>query len=217
MVKEKDHNTAKAYGVLDNRTPIEIPGVKVAADRFGGANGGIRSYVKDLLKFYRELMRAGKHQFETDQTSTPGSPLNQVAQLLSAKIPLKETSLRENSYAFGWVRSQLPSPMGAVGLKPKLIPDGMPIGGKGAPSPLVVYHQGSLPGALVAANLLPETQSAIVVMRNTVALNHCADWVGQLVLETLIGATEKNDYLELARKSASTTGLAFHGRRYLEE
>lgn len=209
MAKENDGNTAKAYAVLDNRTPTEIAGVKAAADVFGGANGGIRSCVKDLLKFYQELMRAGKHQFSTGQASTPGSPLNQVAELLSAKIPLKETSLHENSYAFGWVRSQLPSPMGAVGLNPKLIPYGMPIVGKGIPSRLVIYHQGSLPGALAAAILLPETQSAIVVMTNTLALNDCADWVGQLVLETLIGVKDKNDYLELSRKSVASS-LAWH-------
>ena len=208
MAKEKDNNTAKAYGVLDNRTPTEIAEVKAAANNFGGANGGIRSCVKDLLKFYQELMRAGKHQYGTGQASTPGSPLNQVAYLLSSKIPLEELSQRENSYAFGWVRSQLPSPMGAVGLNPKLIPDRMPVVGKGA-SRLVIYHQGSLPGALSAVNLLPETQSAIVVMTNTLALNDCADWVGQLVLETLIGIRDKNDYLELARRSVATS-LAWH-------
>ena len=98
--------------------------------------------------------------------------------------------------------------MGAVGLNPKLIPNCMPIVGKGA-SRLVLYHQGSLPGALTAVNLLPETQSAIVVMTNTLALNDCADWVGQLVLETLIGVRDKNDFLELARRSVATS-LAWH-------
>lgn len=134
MADEKDGNTAKAYAVLDNSTPTEIAGVKSAANKFGGAAGGIRSCVKDLLKFYQELMRAGKHQFGTGQASTPGSPLSQVAQLLSAKIPLREKSLREDSYALGWVRCQLPGPMGAIGLNPRLMPDGMPIVGKGAPS-----------------------------------------------------------------------------------
>ena len=209
LAKEKDDNTAKAYVALDDGTSTEIAGVKVAADRFGGASGGIRSCVKDILKLYQELMRAGKHQFSTGQTYTPGSPLKQVAQLLTAKTPIKKTPLLENSYALGWVRSQLPSPMGAVGLNPKFIPDGMPIVGKGSPSRLVVYHQGSLPGALAAVNLLPETQSAIVVMTNTLALNDCADWVGQLVLEALIGTTETNDYLELARRSVATA-LAWH-------
>ena len=68
--------------------------------------------------------------------------------------------------------------MGAVDLNPKLIPDGMPLVGKGSPSRLVVYHQGSLPGALTAVILLPDTKSAIVVMTNTLAPNDCADWVG---------------------------------------
>ena len=209
MTKENDGNTAKAYAVLDDRTPTEVAGVQAAANVFGGASGGIRSCVKDLLKFYQELMRASKHQFSTGQASTPGSPLKQVAHLLSSKIPLEQISLRENSYALGWVRSQLPSPMGAVGLNPKLVPNGMPFVGKGGPSRLVVYHQGSLPGALASVILLPETQSAIVVMTNTLALNDCADWVGQLVLETLIRVKDKNDYLELSRRSAASS-LAWH-------
>lgn len=99
--------------------------------------------------------------------------------------------------------------MGAVGLNPGLMSDGMPIVGNSAPPCLVVYHQGSLPGALATVNLLPETQSAIVVMTNTLALNDCADWVGQLVLETLIGTVDRNDYLELARRSVATA-LAWH-------
>ena len=131
MAKEKDDNTAKAYAVLDDRTPIEIPNIKAAAINFGGANGGIRSCVKDLLKFYQELMRASKHQSDTGQASTLASPLKQVAQLLSSKIPVEEISQREISYAFGGVRSQLSNAMGAVGLNPELIRDGMPIVGKG--------------------------------------------------------------------------------------
>ena len=94
--------------------------------------------------------------------------------------------------------------MGAIGLNPGPIPDGMPLVGKGAPSRQVLYHQGSLPGALAAVNLLPKTQSAIAVMTNTLALNDCADWVSQL-LETLIGAVDKKYYLDLARRSVSTS------------
>lgn len=75
MPKEKDDNTAKAYAVLDDRTVTEIAGVKAAADQFGGASGGMRSSIKDLLMFYQELMRAGKHRFSTGQASTPGLPL----------------------------------------------------------------------------------------------------------------------------------------------
>lgn len=209
VVGEEDDNTAKAYTVLDNGTPNEIDGVKAAADKFGGANGGIRSCVKDLLKLYRTIMKSGNDQFNTGRASTPGSPLKHVGQLLSSNIPLKKTSLRESSYALGWVRSQLPNSMGAVGLNPKWMPNGMPTVGKGIASRLVVYHQGSLPGALAAVNLLPESQSAIVVLTNTLALNDCADWVGQLVLETLLDVNDKNDYLSLAKESVANA-LVWH-------
>ena len=102
-------------------------------------------------------MRAGKHQFSTDQIITPGSPLNQIAQILSSKISLKEISLYENSYVFNWVRSQLSSPMGAIDLNPQLVPDGIPIVDKDAYSRLVLYYQGNCPEALTAVNLLLES------------------------------------------------------------
>ncbi|KAL8897324.1 MAG: hypothetical protein Q9207_007267, partial [Kuettlingeria erythrocarpa] len=206
MKDERDDNIAKAYTVLDDGTPVEIDGVKAAANKFGGANGGIRSCVKDLLKLYQAILKAAEHQFSTGKVTTPGTPLDETAALLSSKIPLKMTSLRENSYALGWVRSQLPNSMGAVGLNPKLMSNDMPVVAKGASSPpLVIYHQGSLPGALAAVNLLPESQSAIVVMTNTLALNDCADWVGQLVLETILNVRDKNDYLDMARKSVAAS------------
>lgn len=215
MAEDGDGNTAKAYGVLANDTPTKVDGVKAAADKFGGANGGIRSCVSDLLKIYQELMRASKGQFTTGQASTPGSPLKQVTQLLSSRIPLKKTSLRGNSYAFGWVRSQLPSSLGVVGLNPKLLPQGMPIVNKGGISRLLLYHQGSLPGALTAVNLLPKTQSAIVVMTNTLALGDCADWVGQLALEAVLGVKDKNHYVDIAKRSVANA-LTWHSNIEVE-
>ena len=207
--KEQDDNSAKAYGVLDDGTPVQIDDVKAGADTFGGSNGGMRSCVKDLLELYQGILKAADDQFKTEQSSTPGSPFKQVRQLLSAKIPLNVTSFRENSYAFGWVRSQTPTSMGAVGLNPNLMPDGMPIVGKASSSRLVIYHQGSLQGSLAAVILLPETQSAIVVLSNTLSLNDCADWIGQLVLEALMDDQDKNDYIEAAKTSASRA-LSWH-------
>lgn len=206
---QDDDNVASAYGTLDDATPTEIDKVKAGENTFGGANGGVRSCVKDLLKLYMAIMGAGEHQYRTGETSTPESPLKQVSYLLSSHIPLTGTSLRESSYACGWVRAQLPGPMGAVGLNPKLMPDGMPIVAQGSQSQLMIYHQGSLPGALAAVNLLPDTQSAIVVMTNSLALNDCADWVGQLVLESLLDTPSKNDYVQAAKSSVSNA-LAWH-------
>lgn len=54
---------------------------------------------------------------------------------------------------------QLPNRMGQIGINPGLLPDGMPTIGKGVPSQLVLFHQGSLPGALTIVMLLPDSDN----------------------------------------------------------
>ena len=99
--------------------------------------------------------------------------------------------------------------MGVIGLNgpwrqgPAGTPNGMPLVGKSTAPQLVVYHQGSNPGVLAAANLLPESQSAILVLSNTLALNDCADWVGQLLLESLLDVQDKNDYLQITKDTVA--------------
>ena len=73
---------------------------------------------------------------------------------------------------------------------------------KGGPSHLVIYHQGSLPGALTAVNLVPDTESVIVLTRS-LSLNDTADRVSQLVLEELLGVPERDDYIKVAEYSVA--------------
>ena len=122
---------------------------------------------------------------------------------MSTKIPMGSPTRLENSYAFGWARVQLPGRIGAIGVNPGLVPNGMPIVGKGSPSQIVLYHQGSLPGALAVVVLLPETLSAIVVLTNTLSLNDIPDWVSQLILEELLEVPDKNDYVAAAKTSVA--------------
>jgi len=189
---------------LDDGKPVLIDSVKAGDNAFGGANGGMRTCVSDLLTMYTSLLAAASHQFSTGKTATPGSPFKQVGELLSSKIPLTSISRQEQSYAFGWARVQLPGTMGAVGLNPNLMPNSMPVVAKDSTSQLVLYHQGSLPGALAAVMLLPHTESAIVVLTNSLALNDCADWIGQMVLEAFLDVKDRIDYVEMARKSVET-------------
>lgn len=50
----------------------------------------------------------------------------------------------EASYALGWGRIQLPGTMDDIGINPPLMPDGMPVVGKGS-SRLVIFHQAVCP------------------------------------------------------------------------
>ncbi|KAI9681328.1 MAG: hypothetical protein M1817_002611 [Caeruleum heppii] len=165
----------------------------------------MRSCVRDLLKLYQAFLASFNKQFATGKTSTEGSPLKQITQLMSAKIPMDQPSRNEVSCALGWGRVQLPGPMGQIGINPGLMPDGMPVVGKGIPSQLVILHQGSLPSALSFVALHPDTESAIVVTTNALALNDVPDWVGQMVLEELleVPGSEKNDFIKVAKMSVA--------------
>jgi len=115
---------------------------------------------------------------------------------------LSAPSVRERSYGLGWIRTQLPGPLGDVGLNPDLAKE-MPTVGKGtSEGPLVIYHQGSITAFLTSVHLIPETKTAIVVLTNALANNDAADWLGQLLVEAVLDNKDKNDYVKLARVSA---------------
>jgi hypothetical protein len=77
----------------------------------------------------------------------------------------------------------------------------MPVVEKGTQQ-LVIYHQGSQADYKSSIFLLPDSDSAIVVLTTSTSLNSCADRVGQLVLEALIDSPERNDYKKYAKQSA---------------
>ncbi|KAH6848208.1 beta-lactamase/transpeptidase-like protein [Chaetomium sp. MPI-CAGE-AT-0009] len=199
-------NVGKCYNALDDGTSAPITCIKPGDDWLGGPHAGMRSRVRDLMKLYKAFMHGFNHQLSTGKTSTEGVPLKQVAQLMSAKVAMAQPSKNEASYGLGWARVQLPGRMGQIGINPGLMPDGMPIVGKGIPPRLVIFHQGSMPGALSFVALLPDTESAVVISSNALALNDVADWVGQMVVEEFleVPSPQRNDYLAAARTSAAT-------------
>lgn len=190
---------------LDDASTAPIFGPKAGQDWFADPSGGAWSCVRDLLKLYRTFIPSFQDQFTTGKGATEDSPFKQVSYLTSAKIPMDQPSRNELSYAFGWGRAQLPNRLGQIGINPGLMPDGMPIVGKAVPPQLILFHQGSLPGALSIVILLPDTNSVIIVLSNSLALNDVPDWVGQLVLEELleVPALERNDYIKAARTSVA--------------
>lgn len=198
-------NIGKCYNALDDGTSAPITCMKAGDDWFGTPSAGMRTCVSDLMKLYKAFMTCFNDQFATGKTSTDGLPLKQVTQLMSAKIFMDQPSRNEASYGFGWGRVQLPGRMGQVGINPDLMPHGMPIVGKGVASHLVIFHQGSGPGALSLNMLLPDIESVIVISSNALALNDVPDWVGQLVLEELLEVpeSERNDYVSAGKTSAA--------------
>ncbi|ENH65001.1 Beta-lactamase [Fusarium oxysporum f. sp. cubense race 1] len=145
---DKD-NVTKSYNTLDDGTPWCIPGPKLGEDSIGCGSGGLRSCAPDLIKLYTCFVQSFNYECQTGQSSTPGSPLKQVSRLMSAHVPMLATERGEVSYGLGWARVQLPNTLGHIGLNGRLMPQGMPVIGKGVAEELILYHQGTLPGALV--------------------------------------------------------------------
>ena len=198
-------NVATCYNALEDAKAVPIPCIQAGNDRFAGPSGGIRSTTADLACVYKEFVRSLRDQYATGKTSTKNSPFCQVAQLTSGRIAMTTPSLNEATYALGWGRVQLPGSMGQIGINPGLLPDGsMPVVGKGVSSPpLVIFHQGSWPGALSFVALLPDRNMTVNVLSNSLALHDVADWVGQMVIEELICVppAKRIDALGLARKA----------------
>ncbi|KAM0248984.1 hypothetical protein ACHAP5_003193 [Fusarium lateritium] len=197
-------DVAVCYNALDDASVAPINYPRMGDDWYGAASGGARSSVKDLVKLYGSYMKGFNNEFKGANSSSEESTFKQLTHIMSAKIPFDQPSQFEASYGFGWGRVQLPGRLGEIGMNPGLLPKGMPIVGKGT-SRLVLFHQGSLPGSLTFVALLPEIESVVVVLTNSLALNDAADWIGQLIIEELLEVSSdlKNDFVNLAEAAVA--------------
>ncbi|KAL8852761.1 MAG: hypothetical protein Q9221_002391 [Calogaya cf. arnoldii] len=204
-VDSDTENVANAYMALSDGTPYRLPRPRQGDGQLACGAAGIQSNVRDLLTFYKNVMQADEEQRRGQSTSD--IPLKNIPTITSPHValdPEPHTSL-ERSYALGLIRTTLPSSLGRIGLNPKYVSQ-MPIVGKGLTTPcLCLYHQGSIVPHLSSAHLLPDTNTAIVVLTDSMANNDAADWIGQLLLETVLDNPDKNDYVAIAKESAAAS------------
>lgn len=159
-----------------------------------GAAGGVKSCVKDLLKLYTCILRSLNHEFNRGASETPSSPFKQLSATMSGQMPFPGNRLRESSYGFGWIRTQLPNIWCPISPNYALLKDA-PIVGEGAPSQLVIAHYGSMPGAYTGVSMFPESNSAIVLLTNSTPMCDMVDWLSQLLTQTFFDFPMKYDYL----------------------
>lgn len=195
------------YAALKNRSNVEIAPFQVQDGTLMSASQGLWSTLDDLLKWCRAVTHAYNSQASSDSTSHIRSPLKQIVPQLSQQIPMMPGAPTERSYGMGWARVQLPGPMGGLGCNSGLV-DKMPDVSRQLHH-LVIYNQGSLAGYTTAIILVPEVETGIVVLTNSIALNDAADWIGQMVLESVLEAPEPNDFVALAESSAEALANKF--------
>ena len=201
----RDEEYAKCYMALSDATPYHVPPTAYYSGTARAGAGACKSTVNDLLKLYKAWMQAEADQSKTGETITPASPFRRVRDTWTGHIAINE----ESDYGFGWVLTHLPTKAGLVGVNAYECPGEYPVLAKGVKPQPLIYHQGSVTGSLSAVYLLPETETAVIVLGNSFDLSDTPDWVSQLLIEALLDAPERNDFVELAERT-SANALTHH-------
>jgi len=160
--------------------------------------------------YYIDLLKAAVDQEKSGKAEIKGSLFIDVGYLWGDRAVIDENS----HYGLGWVVTQPPGQGGPVGVNSYESPGGIPVIARGIhKSTRLVYHNGAMAGALSAVYLLPETQTAVVVLSNTFALCDAPDWVAQHLIEVILDSPVRNDFPELAKKAADNS-LSHHPKTW---
>ncbi|KAK4443555.1 beta-lactamase/transpeptidase-like protein [Podospora aff. communis PSN243] len=165
-------NFASPHIALCDGTPLPVNSTYFFKDTFFEPAGGLYSNVDDMLTWAKAVLQA--------ESGSRSGPLRNIPTVISNQIPLDHLSHDFRFYGMGWIQTQLPGVVGLQGDNPELFPiQDLPLLGAGGSPMMVYYHQGSAPGYYSALLLFPETESAIVVLTNSIPLNDAADWISQ--------------------------------------
>ena len=198
-------NVAEAY-MYDEGSPYLVNKPPIDSDSAMEGAVGVKSSVRDLLKYYKSFLDAREQQQNCGCTSTDDSPFKQVQELLTERVTMDNLPghMDKTSYALGWAMVQLPAALGSLGGNADLVKKMPKIEEGLLVKPTVLYHAGSLVGYLSSVILIPETKSAIIVLVNTLANQDPADWIGQAFLEALLDVPSPHDFIHLAKEARDT-------------
>ena len=203
-------NIAVGHGLRNDGSAckIDFANMNDGTGLAGGFAG--KSSIKDLLLLYQGLLRAKKDQCQTGLNSTPGLPFKHTGTIFSPHIKVANFSIDDVAYCMGLYRTKLPGVLGIASLNSALVnPKKHPRSGTGSPGLEIYHHTGNIPGFLASAFLIPSTDSAVVVLANSLPFMDPTDFVGQLLVSTLIGEKPSSKLPFLAKEARSATLAAY--------
>jgi CubicO group peptidase (beta-lactamase class C family) len=202
--KTKGENIAVGHAIRNEGRPCKIgfPNMDDGVGLAGGYAG--KSSVKDVLRMYQGILHAKKDQSQTGLDSSPGSPFKHTRTIFSPHIPVAASKIDDAAYCLGLYRTRLPGMLGTASINNMLLsPKALRPSGMSSPGVEIYHHTGNLPGFLASAFLIPSTETAVVVLTNSMALMDPTNLVGQLIVSVLIGEEPPNNFPELARTARS--------------
>ncbi len=192
-VHETDKNIAKPYMILTDGTPFYIPPTELSADSMNGGSGGLRSSVNDLLKWPQCLLSALNGESEADDVVKNASPIFNRCTIASPE------DAAAGDYCTRWCHHRTPAELGLVSPNRTLV---SPILGFDSPSLLLYSHQGDVPRYTCNIYIIPDSNSAVVVLSNRTGLGDATDWIAQDIIQTISGLEPKVDFAATATKAA---------------
>ncbi|PNP58079.1 hypothetical protein THARTR1_02237 [Trichoderma harzianum] len=184
---------ALPYVVLDDLTPVRIGAVDLTDGSAMSTTGGIRSTVGDLLTWGNALLSV----FRNGET-----PLALLDAVFSGRSFMNSTATPDELYTMGFVKVMTPAQIGTLGLNPSLV-DSMPMIGTSSKPQQVFYHTGALPGYNHCFLLVPESQSVIVVLSNSISQGETPCWVAQSLLQAVLNEKHPLDMTHYAEQAAA--------------
>ncbi|KAI1125896.1 beta-lactamase/transpeptidase-like protein [Nemania abortiva] len=203
-----DSNVAVPYNVLTSGEPWKLPFCNVSNDTLMFAGQSVRTSMGDLLEYSKAYLQAlstitpgskpcNSGQKPKDGETTPlPNPIREISTIVRPHIARPTETIQEQTYALGWNRTQLPGCLDFGWNKQMLEP--FPDLGQRYPGKLVIWHGGNMPGTTAAICLLPETGTSVVVLQNSLGLCDVADWICQLIIDTIFLGEPAHDYVSLA-------------------
>lgn len=122
--------------------------------------------------------------------------IREINTLVRPHVPRPVETVLEQTYALGWNRTQLPGLID-FGWNGHMLKE-FPLLGESYPGRLALWHGGNMPGTTAAICLLPETQTAVVVLQNSLGLCDAADLILQALVDTIFTGSPQQDYVSLA-------------------
>ena len=199
-------NIASAYVSGDNGTPHEIPFPNLSDETGLGGGAAAKSTIRDLLLLYQSLLFAFRHQNQNDSVTTPDSPFKHLKNIFSPHIGVGSSHTDDVAYCLGLYRTRLPGNLSIASMNNLLLgPSKVPHIGTDSPGLEIYHHTGNIPGFLASAFLVPSSESAVVVITNSLPLMDPTDFVGQSMLSLLLGERTQVDFVKLCNMACSAS------------
>lgn len=194
-------NDAVAHAVRNDFSACAILSPS-ATDETGLAGAlGCKSSLRDLLTLYRSFLSAHAYQQKHNVDSTPGSPWKYTRKILEPQVAVG-LEAQKLGYCLGIYRAVLPANLSVSSMNQQLfgaLDYSVPEFGAANEGLKVWFHGAGMPGCHGSMVMIPDTESAVVVLANALPLVDCTDFVAQLALAVLLGETDQEEkFVEMA-------------------